>query len=195
MAIAIKMATCSNLAHKNTEPPSDPLRNPLHLSLFFFFYVVSSVCLKIFSLLFTLTMAVLLSRDSIQSLYCIKSVSHFFKFILSTELQSSSSSHRVLEYFHCTFLLSDMYLSDDDSPLAHSGLFYLQCTPKCLADGLANMLLLLFVHVQCESLIGLESNWTFTVKGYGLFGITLILKRAGVSGAMAKVDFLLHLVL
>nr|AXJ20720.1 putative chemokine ligand 18a [Ctenopharyngodon idella] len=105
---------------------------------------------------------------------------------------------RVLEYFHCTFLLSDMYFSDDDSPLDHSGLFYLQSTPKRLADGPANVLLLLFVHVKSESLIGLESSclWqTFTVKGYGLFGITLVLKRAGGSGAMAKVDFSLHLVL
>lgn len=121
-----------------------------------------------------------------------------FEFILSTELQRSSSSHRVLEYFHCTFLLSDMYFSDDDSPLDHSGLFYLQSTPKRLADGPANVLLLLFVHVKSESLIGLESSclWqTFTVKGYGLFGITLVLKRAGGSGAMAKVDFSLHLVL
>lgn len=85
-----------------------------------------------------------------------------------------------------------MYFSDDDSPLAHSGLFYLRWTPKRLANGPANVLLLLFVHVNSESLIGLESNWTFTVKGYGLFGITLVLKRAG---AMAKVDFSLHLVL
>lgn len=51
-------------------------------------------------------------------------------------------------------------------------MFYLQSTPKHLADGPADVPVLLFVHVKSEILIGLESSclWqTFTVKSRGFF--------------------------
>ncbi len=77
-------------------------------------------------------------------------------------------------------------------------MFYLQSTPKHLADGPADVSMLLFVHVKSEILIGLEISclWqTFTVKSHVFFFnySTTVLKRAGGSGAMAKVDISVHL--
>lgn len=51
-------------------------------------------------------------------------------------------------------------------------MFYLQSTPKHLADGPADVSMFLFVHVKSEILIGLEISclWqTFTVKSHVFF--------------------------
>lgn len=77
--------------------------------------------------------------------------------------------------------------------------FYLQSTPKHSADGSANVPMLLFVQMKSEIQIGLESLCllqTFKVKSHGFWNYSATdLKRAGGSGAMAKVDTSLHLVL